>query len=192
MDHDPESDDALAVSGTALAERLLAVLFSSGESMPMAQLCEFLDVPAPALEECLPTLERLLSPTPLTVRRVAQGLQLVLTGPAARWMETAVARRAPARLSAAAWETLAVVVYRQPVTRLEIEAARGVNSDHALDTLVDRGLVAEAGRKDVPGRPVLYATTDRFLEVFGVEGLDQLPPLPQELMALDDAGGDEP
>jgi segregation and condensation protein B len=86
-------------------------------------------------------------------------------------------RERPLRLSRAALETLAVVAYRQPVTRAEIEAVRGVEVDAVLRSLLERQLVRIAGHREVPGRPMLYATTRRFLEVFGLGRLDDLPTL---------------
>jgi segregation and condensation protein B len=86
-------------------------------------------------------------------------------------------RERPLRLSRAALETLAVVAYRQPVTRAEIEAVRGVEVDAVIRSLLDRQLVRIAGHREVPGRPMLYATTKRFLEVFGLARLDDLPTL---------------
>ncbi|MCL6442840.1 MAG: SMC-Scp complex subunit ScpB [Alicyclobacillus sp.] len=85
-----------------------------------------------------------------------------------------------ATLSSAALEVLALVAYRQPISRLEIEAIRGVQSDRALSTLVHRQLVKEVGRQDAPGRPILYGTTDTFLQTFGLRSLADLPPLPDE------------
>lgn len=81
------------------------------------------------------------------------------------------------KLSQASLETLSVIAYRQPVTRADIEAVRGVNVDGAVKTLMDRGLIRLAGRKDVPGRPLLYATTSDFLERFGLRNLQELPAL---------------
>jgi len=75
-------------------------------------------------------------------------------------------------------ETLAVVAYKQPVTRAEVERIRGVKCDYSLQTLINKSLIREAGRKDTIGRPILYATTDDFLSHFGLENLDSLPPLP--------------
>lgn len=171
-----------SVPETAVGERVLAVLFTSGDPVAMEQLALYLDEPprANAVDRWTDAANRLLAGTPFTVRRVAGGLQLVLSGPAAAWLMRVAGRRQPERLSPAAWECLSVVAYRQPATRLEVEAVRGVNSDHALDTLLNRGLIAEAGRKEVPGRPILYATTDRFLEVFGLQSLEALPPAPDD------------
>lgn len=81
-------------------------------------------------------------------------------------------------LTQAAMETLAVVAYKQPVTRAEVERIRGVKCDYSLQTLINKSLIREAGRKDTIGRPILYATTDDFLSHFGLENLDSLPPLP--------------
>ena len=81
------------------------------------------------------------------------------------------------KLSPAALETLAIVAYRQPVTRAQVEAVRGVNSDSVIRTLVNRGLIEEQGRLDQAGRPIIYGTTFDFLQQFGLSSLDQLPPL---------------
>ncbi len=88
------------------------------------------------------------------------------------------------RLSNAALEVLAIVAYRQPVTRAQIESVRGVNSDAALNTLIQRGLVEEVGMLQAPGRPRLYGTTEEFLRIFGLKSLDDLPPLGLEVEAL--------
>ncbi len=167
------------LGGGVLAERFLALLFTAGEPLPTDQAEALLDVEAGRVPELAAEARTRLADTPWEIREVAHGWQLVLAGPAAAWVRAATGQRAAERLSSAAWEVLSVVAYRQPVTRLEIDAMRGVSSDHAVDTLVSRGLVAEVGRKEVPGRPILYATTDRFLEVFGLPDLDALPPAPQ-------------
>lgn len=83
-------------------------------------------------------------------------------------------------ISAAALEALAIVAYKQPITRSGIEAIRGVQSDRALHSLVQRQLIQEVGRHDSPGRPILYGTTDTFLQTFGLRSLNDLPPLPPE------------
>jgi segregation and condensation protein B len=99
----------------------------------------------------------------------------------------------PARLSRAALETLAVVAYKQPVTRAEVEHVRGVDAGAVLRSLLDRKLVRIAGHREVPGRPMLYGTTRRFLEVFGLERLDDLPTLREieDLIPADAVGDDE-
>jgi len=99
-------------------------------------------------------------------------------------------RERPLRLSRPALETLAVVAYRQPVTRAEIEAVRGVEADAVLKSLLDRHLVRVAGHREVPGRPMLYGTTRRFLEVFGLTQLDDLPTLREMEELLAPAAGE--
>jgi len=84
----------------------------------------------------------------------------------------------PGQLSQAALETLAIIAYRQPITRPEIEAIRGVRAESAIASLIDRGLIEEKGRSDGPGRPILYGTTQEFLIRFGLDSLASLPPLP--------------
>ncbi len=86
--------------------------------------------------------------------------------------------RRPPSVSRPALETLAIIAYRQPITRAEIEAVRGVNSDRAVQTLLSRGLIEERGRREGPGRPVEYGTTFAFLEYFGLSSIQELPPLP--------------
>jgi len=100
-------------------------------------------------------------------------------GSAARFVERLLGGPVVSRLSRAALEVLAIVAYRQPVTRAEIEAVRGVNSERALETLLGRGLVAEVGRRDTVGRPVLLGTTPGFLDYLGLRSLADLPPLPE-------------
>ena len=85
----------------------------------------------------------------------------------------------PARLSRASLESLSIVAYNQPITRAEVEKIRGVESSGIIRSLVERGLLESVGRKDVPGRPLLYGTTRRFLEVFGLKDLASLPALPE-------------
>src|SRR5215216_3117955 len=105
----------------------------------------------------------------------AEGWQLA-TGPGfAKWVRQLFPAPKPARLSAPALETLAIIAYRQPITRADVEAVRGVNVDGVLQTLLERGLVKIAGRAEIPGRPLLYETTQFFLDHFGLRSLDELP-----------------
>src|SRR5215469_10082227 len=105
----------------------------------------------------------------------AEGWQLATDPRFARWVRQLFPAPKPARLSAPALETLAIIAYRQPITRADVEAVRGVNIDGVLQTLMERGLVKIAGRAEVPGRPLLYETTQFFLEHFGLRNLDELP-----------------
>jgi segregation and condensation protein B len=103
------------------------------------------------------------------------GWKVVTTPDAAPWVRQLFPENRPARLSPSALETLAIVAYRQPITRADIEAVRGVNVDGVMQTLLERGVIRIAGRADVPGRPLLYGTTEFFLEHFGLRSLDELP-----------------
>jgi len=105
----------------------------------------------------------------------ATGWQLLTTPDYAPWVRQLFPDSKPARLSAPALETLAIIAYRQPITRADMEAVRGVSVDGVMQTLLDRGLVKIAGRADIPGRPLLYETTANFLEHFNLKTLDELP-----------------
>lgn len=103
------------------------------------------------------------------------GWKVVTAPDMAPWVRQLFPENRPARLSPSALETLAIVAYRQPITRADIEAVRGVNVDGVMQTLLERGVIRIAGRADVPGRPLLYGTTEFFLEHFGLRSLDELP-----------------
>jgi segregation and condensation protein B len=105
----------------------------------------------------------------------ADGWQLVTDPACAPWVRQLFPGPKPARLSAPALETLAIIAYRQPITRADVEAVRGVNIDAVLQTVMERGLVKISGRAEIPGRPLLYETTQFFLEHFGLRNLDELP-----------------
>lgn len=112
----------------------------------------------------------------LTIRELAGGYVLTTRPEAAEYVERLLQPRSRG-LSHAALETLAIIAYRQPITRAEIEAVRGVKVDRALETLLERRLVADVGRKEAPGRPILYGTTPEFLKYFGLKALSDLPPV---------------
>src|SRR5206468_6529516 len=105
----------------------------------------------------------------------AEGWQLVTDPVFARWVRQLFPVPKPARLTAPGLETLAIIAYRQPITRADVEAVRGVNIDGVLQTLMERGLVKIAGRAEIPRRPLLYETTQFFLDHFGLRNLDELP-----------------
>src|SRR5437667_705330 len=105
----------------------------------------------------------------------AEGWQLATDPKYAPWVRQLFPAPKSARLSAPALETLAIIAYRQPITRADVEAVRGVNIDGVLQTLMERGLVKIAGRAEIPGRPLLYETTQFFLDHFGLRSLDELP-----------------
>jgi segregation and condensation protein B len=155
---------------------LEAVLFMAAEPLDASDLAEILEVMPQEAEDLVRALEANYAGRGLQVSRIAGGYQ-VTTRP--EYGPTVARLHKPERfrLSRAGLETLAIVAYRQPVTRPEIDAIRGVNSDSPLNTLLEYELVCEAGRKDTPGRPVLYCTTEGFLGHFGLNSIDDLPRL---------------
>lgn len=161
-----------------LAGHLVAVLFVSGGSLKLEEAARALGVNAAALDEPLQLLRR-QPPLGLMLQRHGDELELVSHPRSAAYVEALLGLDRPVKLSRAALETLAIVAYRHPVTRGDVEGVRGVNSDSAVTTLLNRGLIAEVGRKETVGRPALYATTPEFLQHLGIDSLDALPPLPE-------------
>jgi len=153
---------------------LEAVLFMAAESISAAELAEILDVTPAEAEDLCRELAVLFEGRGVQVTRVAGGYQVATRSEYGPYVAK-LHKPERFRLSRAALETLAIVAYRQPVTRPEVEAIRGVNSDSAIDTLTQYALICEAGRKETPGRPMLYRTTDNFLGHFGLNSVDDLP-----------------
>ncbi|MCS7283839.1 MAG: SMC-Scp complex subunit ScpB [Anaerolineae bacterium] len=154
-----------------------SLLFVADEPVSVGQLATVLEVPPTRVEEALKDLEQQLSRRGLRLQRLGERVQLVTMPEAAPYVERLLGLGERRRLSQAALETLAIVAYRQPISRPEIEAIRGVNCDSVLRTLLAAGLIEEAGRAPTPGRPILYATTFAFLQHFGLSRLADLPPL---------------
>jgi segregation and condensation protein B len=174
---------------------LEALLFVSDEPLATSVLAQALEVDRPAVEELCDRLAEELDErgAGVVLRNVAGGWRLFTHPEAASEVERFVLSSRQARLTKAALETLAIVAYKQPVTRHQVASIRGVNSDGVLRALQDKGLVAEAGREETPGRPMLYATTPAFLERLGLPSLAALPSLAPLLDVDDDGGGaDEP
>jgi segregation and condensation protein B len=116
-----------------------------------------------------------LAPRGLILREVAGGFRIGTAPDLSGWVAKLKGVVRPPRLSPPALETMAVIAYRQPISRAEIEAVRGVDCSGTLDTLVERGVIRISGRSDAPGRPILYSTTPLFLEHFGLRDLEELP-----------------
>jgi segregation and condensation protein B len=162
-----------------LLRRLEALLFVSDEPVAAVVLAQALDVERREADELCEELARVYEErgAGIVLRNVAGGWRLATHPDAAPTVERYVVSARHARLTKAALETLAIVAYKQPVTRHQVSSIRGVNSDGVLRALGDRGLVAEVGRDERPGRPVLYGTTPEFLERLGLPSLSALPPL---------------
>jgi segregation and condensation protein B len=158
---------------------LEALFFVSDEPLTASVLAQALDVGRREAEALCDRLQRDLEErgSGLVLRNVAGGWRLYTHPDAAPVVEQFVLSSRQARLTKAALETLAIVAYKQPVTRHQVSGIRGVNSDGVLRALTDRGLIEEAGREEAPGRPVLYATTPGFLERLGLPSLASLPSL---------------
>lgn len=163
-----------------LAAQLEALLFVAPAPTPVARLAQVLEADEAAVEGALAELSDGYAAARRGLRLIRKGDKVHLTtaAEAAAAVEKFLGLDLSAKLSGAALETLAVIAYRQPLTRGEIEAIRGVNCDGVLKTLLARALVEPVGRLEQPGRPFLYGTTLQFLQYFGLEGLDRLPPLP--------------
>jgi len=171
---------------------LEALFFVSDEPLPGAVLAQALDVDRRRADDLCAALQARLEDrgSGLVLRDIAGGWRLYSHPEAAEIVEQFVLSSRQARLTKAALETLAIVAYKQPVTRHQISAIRGVNSDGVLRALQDRGLVVETGREEGPGRPVLYGTSPEFLERLGLSSLAALPSLAPLLGA--EAAEDEP
>ena len=164
-----------------LQSALEAVLFAAGEPVPVARISLILGVPeedlllaAAALAE---TYER--EQRGLRVLRLGDKLQMCSAPEYASLIIKTLEQRKPPMLSQPALEVLAIAAYFQPVTRAYIDQVRGVDSSYTVGVLVERGLLEICGRLDVPGRPALLRTTDRFLKTMGIQRLEDLPPLPE-------------
>ncbi len=166
------------------ADVVEALLFASDTPLEAARIREVLDLASE--DEARALVEELraryaAADRALTITEVAGGYRMVTRPEIAPWLMRLARTRTRARLSRPALETLAIVAWRQPVSRPEVDAIRGVNSEGVLDSLLERRLIRIAGRKDAPGRPFLYETTREFLVAFGLRDLGDLPRVEGEL-----------
>ena len=172
---------------------LESLLFAAGEPVSIARLAAVLEnVAQKDIRQALSAMAAAYASGArgMVLEEVAGGYQLRTPKEHALYVRKLLAAKPP-RLSRPLLETLAIIAYRQPITGPEIEQLRGVDCGGVLDTLIERRLVKIAGRKDAPGRPMVYATTPEFLETFGLKDLEQLPDL-GELREIDAAIGERP
>lgn len=157
-----------------------AILFAAGDSVPIARLSLILGVSEEEVISAASELQESYSSGQRGMRilRLEDKLQMCSAPEFASYIGKALEQRKPPVLSQPALETLAVVAYFQPVTRAYVEQVRGVDSSYTVGMLCERGLIEECGRLDVPGRPLLFRTTDVFLRTMGISALSELPPLP--------------
>ncbi len=158
---------------------LEAILFVAEDPVPVKELAEVMELPVKVIEDELAAMARELAGEGrgVTLRKVGGGWRLYSHPDAYPYLERFASTPTAARLSSAALEVLAVVAYRQPVSRGQIAEIRGVDSESAVRTLERRGLIEEKGRLPLPGTPTIYGTTRLFLEKLGIQSLDELPPL---------------
>ena len=184
---DAEKPEPEAALDEAAAARMIeAILFAAGKPLKPVQIAgavKFMD--ARAVRR---TLKRLAQEYDEEERgfqliEVQNGFQLTARESYAPWIQRLFTKEISSKLTPAALETLAIVAYHQPATRADVEEIRGVNSDSVMNSLIERKLIGITGRKDAPGRPFLHATTDRFLEHFGLKNLSDLPTL-EEISAM--------
>jgi segregation and condensation protein B len=161
----------------SLSAELEALLFVASGPVTPGQLASILEVSLPEIEAGFAELDERLRQSGIRLQWHAGRVQFTTAPEAATLVERFLGLEAAGRLSRAALETLAIVAYQQPVTRPEIDAIRGVNSDGVLKSLLNKGLVQESGRAEKPGRPILYVTTPDFMGHFGLKSLADLPPL---------------
>lgn len=173
--------------------RIEAILFVAGEPVLVSNLAKALEMPEADVNRVLELLvnEYDFEQRGFCLKRFGKHVQLATRAIYADWVERLLQPVQKQSLSQAAMETLAVVAYRQPVTRAEVEQIRGVKCDYSLASLTQKGLIEEVGRKDTVGHPILFGTTDEFLNHFGISRLDQLPPLPQELQTQEEPASSE-
>lgn len=175
-----------------LSARIEALLFVASEPATLAQLAQILQVPEPAVEEAVDQLREHYQQRGLRLQRNGRRVQLVTAPELAGDVERFLGLEATTRLSAAALETLALIAYRQPITRAQMEATRGVNCDGVLKTLLGHGLVEPVGRLGQAGRPVIFGTTFQFLQHFGLADLGQLPSLEELTPPQEEQEANEP
>jgi segregation and condensation protein B len=183
--------DSSAMNHTEnLAASLEALLFVSAGPVTIAQLAEAMELPQQKVETALKELSGLYEQDRgLRVQWYGGRVQLTTAPHLSLVIERFLGLEATARLSRAALEALAIIAYRQPITRPGIDAIRGVNSDGVLKSLLSKGLIQEMGRTEGPGRPILYGTTADFLQHFGISSMDELPPFTVE--EVDDSREDD-
>lgn len=164
-----------------------AVLFAHGDPITLDKLAEATEIDAEELPKLIDQLERgyNVRESGLRILRLNDGYQLATRQEYGEAVKKALETKRQAPLSQAAMESLSIIAYNQPVTKAFVEQVRGIDSGSVVNTLVERGLLEEAERLELPGRPIAYRTTDTFLRCFGLSSLAELPPIPNQEGQLD-------
>jgi segregation and condensation protein B len=163
-----------------LKANLEAVLFVAPVSVTLSQLASALDITEREVEKVLTQLGEDYQERGLRIQRHAGRIQLTTAPEGGESVERFLGMEITTYLSQAALEALSIVAYEQPVTRPQVDSVRGVNSDGVMKSLLHKGLIQDIGRADGPGRPILYATTPEFLQQFGLNSLEEMPPMELE------------
>ena len=164
---------------TELQRAIEAILFAAGERVEISRLAATLEVDEPDIVSAADALANELSFARRGIRllRLDDGYQMVSSGEMAEFVTKCLETRKPPKLSSSQLETLTIVAYYQPATKAMVEQIRGVDSSYSVGALLNKKLIEEAGRLNVPGRPIQYRTTPDFLRTFGISSLDDLPPI---------------
>ncbi|MCK9574118.1 MAG: SMC-Scp complex subunit ScpB [Candidatus Omnitrophica bacterium] len=180
-----EKQESLPLDKSKIKSIAESLLFVNEKPIEIAELSEILSVDKRLVEEALEELvtDYTNKPCGISIVKVAGGFQMCSSPESEMWIKKMYRERGKQKLSVASLETLAIISYKQPITRMEIESIRGVNIDGVMKHLADLGLIKIEGRKEVPGKPFLYVTTRKFLEYFGLNALKDLPKL-EEFMIL--------
>lgn len=160
-------------------EIIEAILFSAGRVVTQEELVLALEIDKKQVEELVKNMQKDFANRGIEIIKIEDGYQLCSKKEYYEYIYPILDKRAKPNLSTAALETLAIIAYNQRATRVEIEAIRGVNSDGTIYKLLDYGLIEDAGKADLPGKPTTYKTTPEFLKLFGYENLSNLPELPK-------------
>ena len=164
---------------TELQRAIEAILFAAGERVDISRLAFVLETDEADIEDAADALAGMLAFERRGVRiiKLEKGYQMVSSGEMADYVTKALETRKPPKLSSSQLETLTIVAYYQPATKAMVEQIRGVDSSYSVAALLNKKLIEEAGRLNVPGRPILYRTTPDFLRTFGLQSLEELPPI---------------
>ena len=154
-----------------------AILFAAGERVEISRLAQVLEVDENEIEKAVDLLagELAYNRRGIRILRLERGYQMASSGEMADYITRALETRKPPKLSSSQLETLTIVAYYQPATKAMVEQIRGVDSSYSISALMNKKLIEEAGRLNVPGRPILYRTTPDFLRTFGLRSLEDLP-----------------
>ena len=182
---------------TELQRAIEAILFAAGERVDVARLCFALEADEDEIIAAADALanELAFERRGIRVLKLEKGYQMVSSGEMADYVTKALETRKPPKLSSSQLEALTIIAYYQPATKAMVEQIRGVDSSYSISALMNKKLIEEAGRLNVPGRPIQYQTTPDFLRTFGLSSLEELPPiekvsfgepLPEEIPAAEE------